>query len=69
MQMVETCPEAGFSKSSSHAGVSSFVPNNTGQKAVAFTGAKTWPYTFTIAGVHLLFFRPLVVCLEEIGKG
>ena len=63
-------PEAGFfSKTSSLAAVSDFVPNDTGQKAVAFAGAKTWPCTFTIAGVHLLFFRPLVGCLEEIDKG
>lgn len=63
-------PEAGFFlKTSSHAAVSGFVPNDTGQKAVAFAGAKTWPGTFRIAAVHFLFFRPPVGCLEEIGKG
>lgn len=50
-------PEAGVSQASSHAGVSSFVPNDTGQKAVVFAGVETWPCTFTTAGVQLGFFK------------
>lgn len=47
--------EGVFLKTSSYAQVSSFVPSDTAQKAVALIGAKTWTCTYKTDVIFLQF--------------